>query len=370
MLDQSSTPWEASTRPAGSMRVSSADRATAMRSRTWSRTPDSSGLKVATRTGLQGNLMETPSRSTRTQPSEMELRRRLHNSSSSRLISSMYRTPRWALANNPGWKTVFPCFTDSSTSTDPNRRSSMMFNGTCTKGASTISRSRSSSFWPVSRSILRVKSSTSSGLLGSMLNGLPLTRSMGGMMRCNPFAMTDLPVPRPPLMITPPMFGLMVANSKAVLISSQPRTKLRGNGLPRKSLGRGLNDSTGFLDPASSISMAALARAAASSVSLLTTAMEISIGPSYDTELAFLDWLKNHSPAEEINIPIANNMKLEVLLAFGLDTMAWFAIGSMCSITSRTLLPMVERNMWCSLTEAGCGAREPMYPGVLTSCGT
>ena len=48
-----------------------------------------SGLKVATKTGLQGNLMETPSRSTRTQPSAMELRRMLHSSSSSKLISSM-----------------------------------------------------------------------------------------------------------------------------------------------------------------------------------------------------------------------------------------------------------------------------------------
>mmetsp|Transcript_34963 Transcript_34963/g.58571 ORF Transcript_34963/g.58571 Transcript_34963/m.58571 type:complete len:358 (+) Transcript_34963:954-2027(+) len=236
-LLQSRTPCMASTRCSRFRGCESTFRQTAMRSSTWSRTPASSGLNVATSSGRHGNLTDTPSRSTLTHPSAKEDRRMLQSSSSRRLMSSTYRIPRCALASSPGWNTVLPCRTDSSTSTDPRRRSSMIFRGICTKGQSMISVSRSDSSCPASSSIFCVKVSSWSGLVGSMLNALPFTRSIGGMILTTPLAMTDLAVPRPPLMQTPPMLGFTVASSSAVLISSQPSTIDKGNGRARYSKG-------------------------------------------------------------------------------------------------------------------------------------
>jgi len=92
----------------------SAERHTAMRSSRCSRSAPSSGLYVAISSGRQGWEMEMPSRSTTFTPSERIVSSRLAMPSSSRLISSTYRMPRCASARSPGWKTVRPCFMDSS----------------------------------------------------------------------------------------------------------------------------------------------------------------------------------------------------------------------------------------------------------------
>ena len=46
------------------------------------------------------------------------------------------QNPSVRLRKRPGWKTVFPCFIDSSMSTVPMRRSSVTPKGSCTNGAS------------------------------------------------------------------------------------------------------------------------------------------------------------------------------------------------------------------------------------------
>lgn len=100
-----------------------------MRSSKCSRTDPSSGLYVAIRSGLQGCLKLMPSRSTIFTPSVNTFRSKLLILSSNRLISSTYNTPLCASARRPGWKTVVPVFTDSSTSTEPISLSSVTPSG-------------------------------------------------------------------------------------------------------------------------------------------------------------------------------------------------------------------------------------------------
>mmetsp|Transcript_23175 Transcript_23175/g.50381 ORF Transcript_23175/g.50381 Transcript_23175/m.50381 type:complete len:264 (+) Transcript_23175:936-1727(+) len=82
------TESTALTRCSSSSGWASADSDTEIRSRRWSRSSPSSGLKVAMRRGLQGYRRDRPSRSTRTSPSVTTLSRMLAVSSSRRLISS------------------------------------------------------------------------------------------------------------------------------------------------------------------------------------------------------------------------------------------------------------------------------------------
>mmetsp|Transcript_7120 Transcript_7120/g.20976 ORF Transcript_7120/g.20976 Transcript_7120/m.20976 type:complete len:305 (-) Transcript_7120:188-1102(-) len=226
------TESTASTRWSTFRGAASAERETAMRSSRWSRISPSSGLKVAMSSGLHTYVTEMPSRSTMTLPSEMTCSRMFVASASSKLMSSTYKTPRWALARRPGWKTLLPSVTDFSTSMEPRSMSSMTLSGICTKGARTTSRSkswrRSTTPGPPSAasasSLARSKESISSGISGSTLYCEPLTTSMGGRSECSARAMTDLAVPRPPEMSTPPMSRLTAARSSAVLMLSWPTT--------------------------------------------------------------------------------------------------------------------------------------------------
>mmetsp|Transcript_9462 Transcript_9462/g.27759 ORF Transcript_9462/g.27759 Transcript_9462/m.27759 type:complete len:320 (+) Transcript_9462:318-1277(+) len=210
--------------------AASADKDTAMRSSKWSRISPSSGLKVAISKGLHAYVTEMPSRSTMTLPSLITCNRILVASESSRLMSSTYSTPRWARANNPGWKTDLPCFTDSSTSILPRSMSSMTLSGIWTNGALMISRSRSASrsvtFLPSSMasSCFRNRESISWTFSGSALYFESFTTSMGGNNECNARAITDFAVPRPPEMRTPPMSRLTDASRSAVLMLSWPTT--------------------------------------------------------------------------------------------------------------------------------------------------
>mmetsp|Transcript_36323 Transcript_36323/g.77463 ORF Transcript_36323/g.77463 Transcript_36323/m.77463 type:complete len:265 (+) Transcript_36323:1703-2497(+) len=173
-----------------------------------------------------------PSRSTTTFPSVTTLRRMLAVSSSRRLMSSTYSTPRWALARSPGLKTDLPVLTLSSRSALPMRRSSITLSGTCTNGAGMTSVCLSSSGTPPPSRSVRRKSSMPNSPAGSMLNALPLRTSMGGNSWWMARAMTDLAVPLPPEMTTPPMRPLMAERRRACLIGSCPTTIDSGKGRP------------------------------------------------------------------------------------------------------------------------------------------
>ena len=179
-------------------------------------------------------------------------------------MSSTYSTPRCALASRPGLKTDRPVLTDSSRSAEPMRRSSMTLRGTCTKGAGMTSVSRSAKGRPpLSRSVF-VKSSRPNSPSGSMLKGLSLSTSMGGRSWCKARAMTDLAVPLPPEMTTPPIRLLIADSSKACLIGSCPTTIERGKGRPPPIIWSACRPAvTGLLSRASSASIAARARSSA-----------------------------------------------------------------------------------------------------------
>ena len=84
----------------------------------------------------------------------------------------------------PGSKTVLPVRTDCSTLTDPSRRSSITFSGTCTNGHGITSVPMASmpaaSVVPAAASFSLRKSSASPGISGSRLNSESLTTSIGG----------------------------------------------------------------------------------------------------------------------------------------------------------------------------------------------
>mmetsp|Transcript_11437 Transcript_11437/g.20182 ORF Transcript_11437/g.20182 Transcript_11437/m.20182 type:complete len:216 (+) Transcript_11437:478-1125(+) len=167
--------------------------------------------------------MLMPSRSTTFTPSLKMDSSRLAMPSSSRLISSTYRMPRWASASRPGWNTVRPSFMEASMSTVPTNLSSVTPSGICTKGAV---RSLTTSSCPASFSAR--PASHARGSSGSALQKLPSTTSMGGSRAWSPLAMTDLAVPLRPAMAMPPSPVSTAPNSSACLIKSWPTTAASG----------------------------------------------------------------------------------------------------------------------------------------------
>mmetsp|Transcript_80300 Transcript_80300/g.245443 ORF Transcript_80300/g.245443 Transcript_80300/m.245443 type:complete len:282 (-) Transcript_80300:407-1252(-) len=87
--------------------------ATASRSIRCGRRGPSSGFHVATISGLHGCLTERPSRSTWFTPLSTAVSSKLTRSSWSKFTSSMYKTPRCALASKPGSKIGLPCSIDA-----------------------------------------------------------------------------------------------------------------------------------------------------------------------------------------------------------------------------------------------------------------
>mmetsp|Transcript_69814 Transcript_69814/g.102308 ORF Transcript_69814/g.102308 Transcript_69814/m.102308 type:complete len:224 (-) Transcript_69814:161-832(-) len=215
-----------------------------------------------------------PSRSTLTQPSETTERRMLAISLSRRLMSSTYKTPRCARARSPGSKMVLPCLTDSSTSTEPSKRSSNTLSGTVTNGHSITSVSISLSGVLLAIMVCFVKSSISSSVSGSMLNLESLMTSMGGSNLCMARAITDLPVPRPPAITTPPSLGFTAASRRAVLIGPCPTIKESGK----------LSSLAEYFDPMPSLAsafsscMAIFARSSASVASVATILKALRAG--------------------------------------------------------------------------------------------
>mmetsp|Transcript_5742 Transcript_5742/g.8815 ORF Transcript_5742/g.8815 Transcript_5742/m.8815 type:complete len:220 (-) Transcript_5742:297-956(-) len=202
---------------------------TAIRSSRCSRTSPSSGLKVAINRGLQGWRMEIPSRSTTFTPSERTERRRFTIPSSSRLISSIYNTPRLASASRPGWNTGFPSFVDSSISTVPIKRSSVTPSGMVTNGEvrTLVGTALPASFSERPDSHVVISS-------GSAFANEPSTTSIGGRRACRPRARMDFAVPRLPAMVIPPRALSTAPRSNASLISSDPTTAAIGNALLRR----------------------------------------------------------------------------------------------------------------------------------------
>jgi hypothetical protein len=129
-------------------------------------------------------------------------------------------------ASNPGWYTVVPVRTDSSTSTNPMRQSSVTPSGIWINDTLMISVFTLPS---ALYSTLSAKpSSQSSGSFGSALHMDPATTSSGGRMACNPRAITVFAVPRLPAMAIPPMHWSTAPSSNADLIASCPTTDASG----------------------------------------------------------------------------------------------------------------------------------------------
>mmetsp|Transcript_41264 Transcript_41264/g.124793 ORF Transcript_41264/g.124793 Transcript_41264/m.124793 type:complete len:207 (+) Transcript_41264:1448-2068(+) len=124
--------------------------------------------------------------------------------------------------------------------------------------------SRSDRGVPPPASSVLVKSSNPCSPSGSMLNALPLITSMGGRSWWRALAITDLAVPFPPEITTPPMRLLIDARRSACLMASCPTTIDRGNGRPPTSIILvSLMPIEPWLFRASSASMAARARSSA-----------------------------------------------------------------------------------------------------------
>mmetsp|Transcript_17318 Transcript_17318/g.40274 ORF Transcript_17318/g.40274 Transcript_17318/m.40274 type:complete len:246 (+) Transcript_17318:777-1514(+) len=187
------------------------------------------------------------------------------------------------------------------------RRSSMTLSGTCTKGAGMTSVSRSARGGPpLSRSVL-VKSSSPNSPAGSMLKGLSFRISMGGSSWCSARAMTDLAVPLPPEITTPPMRLLIADSSRACLIGSWPTTIDSGKGRPPDIIWSAcLPTITADFSAASSASIAARARSSAVDDTRCCDRID---GPGSDVgrdgEKAETDAVAAHSSAAVIRLGLA-----------------------------------------------------------------
>ena len=75
----------------------------------------------------------------------------------------------------------------------------------------------------------RMHTSQPRGSVGLALHQEPSTTSMGGSSACNPLAMTDLPVPRRPMMATPPSWLSTCTAGESDRLARQALWKSVGN---------------------------------------------------------------------------------------------------------------------------------------------
>mmetsp|Transcript_11746 Transcript_11746/g.20905 ORF Transcript_11746/g.20905 Transcript_11746/m.20905 type:complete len:294 (+) Transcript_11746:491-1372(+) len=186
------------------------------RSNSWGRSSPSSGLPLPTRMKRAGWLMLMPSRSTVFQPDAAESSRTSTKWSSSRLTSSTYKMPRLALASRPGSNAFLPSVSAFSISMVPHTRSSVAPRGRSTMGIFIVPIFKTSPAFMRSR----ISSLITSGSSGSELKGSLSTTFISGSRSARARMVVDFPVPRSPIIITPPILGSITFRMRASFISS------------------------------------------------------------------------------------------------------------------------------------------------------
>mmetsp|Transcript_14492 Transcript_14492/g.43809 ORF Transcript_14492/g.43809 Transcript_14492/m.43809 type:complete len:285 (-) Transcript_14492:206-1060(-) len=195
------------------------------RSSSWGRSSPSVGLPDPIITNLAGWAMETPSRSTVLMPEAALSSTTSTSPSSSRFTSSTYSTPLLALASKPGSKALTPSVSAFSMSMVPHTRSSVAPRGRSTM----LMRVALTSSCSPARTRWRTSSDMDSWSTGSLLKGSPATTWILGSRSVSARTVVDLPVPRSPITMTPPIFGSMMLSSKASFICSWPTMAVKGN---------------------------------------------------------------------------------------------------------------------------------------------
>ena len=138
--------------------------------------------------------------------------------SSSKLISSTYRMPRFASARRPGSSAINPSRSARAMSTEPATRSSVAFSGRSTTRTCLL---RDSSRPFRSRQ-------TGHGSAGSHEKEQSATTSICGISAASPRTAVDLAVPLGPSTSTPPTDGLTALSRSARLRRSCPTIAVNG----------------------------------------------------------------------------------------------------------------------------------------------
>ena len=144
--------------------------------------------------------------------------------SSKRLTSSMYRKPRLARARSPGSKVLTPSFNARSMLIVPHTRSSVAPRGRSTTGTGASSRIS----FPFSSSRARQSPQRFASSKGSQPYRQSRTRAIAGRRSARARTAVDFPVPRWPIISTPPIFGSITFRSRANFISSWPTMAVKG----------------------------------------------------------------------------------------------------------------------------------------------
>mmetsp|Transcript_13424 Transcript_13424/g.48847 ORF Transcript_13424/g.48847 Transcript_13424/m.48847 type:complete len:234 (-) Transcript_13424:207-908(-) len=132
--------------------------------------------------------------------------------------------PRLAVARRPGSKLFLPSVRAFSMSMVPQMRSSVAPRGSSTSGTLISSVSNLPPLCRVARASGPITRESS----GSELNMSPLTVVMSGSKSDSERTTVDLPVPRSPVIKTPPMRGSTIFSNSARFISSWPAMRVNG----------------------------------------------------------------------------------------------------------------------------------------------
>ena len=133
--------------------------------------------------------------------------------------------PRLAFASNPNSKAFTPSDKAFSISIVPQTRSSVAPRGKSTMMTCLVVTGRVSPLATRRRTSSLCKSPS----VGWLLNGSSATTSISGKRSARARTVVDLPVPRSPMTITPPILGSMTLSNRASFISSCPITAVKGN---------------------------------------------------------------------------------------------------------------------------------------------
>ena len=132
--------------------------------------------------------------------------------------------PRLALASNPGSKAFTPSDRAFSMSIVPQTRSSVAPRGRSTIVTFFLAMVKGMA----SSTLCRTSSLIKSGSLGSELKGSLATTSISGKRSAKALIVVDFPVPRSPIIITPPILGSMTLSIRDNFISSWPTIAVKG----------------------------------------------------------------------------------------------------------------------------------------------
>mmetsp|Transcript_133534 Transcript_133534/g.188674 ORF Transcript_133534/g.188674 Transcript_133534/m.188674 type:complete len:215 (+) Transcript_133534:540-1184(+) len=194
------------------------------RSNNCGRNSPSSGFPLPTKMNLAGWRILMPSRSTVFQPPAAESNKTSTKWSSNRFTSSTYKIPRFAFAKSPGSNAFFPCVKAFSMSIVPHTRSSVAPKGKSIIGTFLYFNGKSSPSALRSRTSWLITSSSS----GEELYGSSETQAISGRRSTKARMVVVLPVPRSPMIITPPILGSMTFRINDSFISDCPTMAEKG----------------------------------------------------------------------------------------------------------------------------------------------